>query len=61
MALFVDFPNSVPGRWYAIALANKLAGVDFDPADADMHITFNTDYASMFYYGVDGKPPIQPG
>jgi hypothetical protein len=54
-----DWPNApVPGCWYAIALANKLAGVDFDPSDADMHITFNTDYASTFYYGVDGKPPI---
>lgn len=53
-----NFPNGVPNHWYAIALANKLAGVDHDPSSADMHITFNSDYASMFYYGVDGNPPI---
>jgi hypothetical protein len=56
-AIVRDFPNSVPNRWYAVALANKLAGVDFYPTKADMHINFNSDYASMFYYGVDGKPP----
>ena len=54
---YVDVPNGVPGRIYAVALANKLAGHDLDPGEADMHITFNTDYASTFYYGVDGQPP----
>lgn len=56
ISIWRDFTNSVPGRWYAVALANKLAGEDLDPTQADMEITFNTDYASMFYYGVDGHP-----
>ena len=55
-SIWRDFPNGQPGKWYVVALANKLAGTDLDPAAADMHITFNTDYADMFYYGVDGNP-----
>jgi hypothetical protein len=57
-ALYVNVPNGQPNTVYVVALANKLVGYDIEPGVADMHITFNTDYASTFYYGVDGNPPI---
>jgi hypothetical protein len=57
-AVYVNVPNGKPNTMYVVALANKLIGHDLEPGVADMSITFNTDYASTFYYGVDGKPPI---
>ncbi len=41
--------------WYAIALANKLAGSDLDPGNPDMNASFNSDM--NWYYGTDGQTP----
>lgn len=41
--------------WYAASLANSLHGSDLDPANADMHITYNSNFS--WYYGVDADPP----
>ena len=41
--------------WYVGSLANALAGVDLDPGEFDMHITYNSEFA--WYYGMDGVTP----
>jgi hypothetical protein len=46
----------VADTWYTGALANALYGSDLSPADADMHITFNSNFP--WYYGTDGNPPL---
>lgn len=59
-----DFPNvPVAGTWYHIALANKLAGVDLDPANNDIQAFFNSSIngsssclgGRTWYYGFDGN------
>jgi hypothetical protein len=52
-----DFPNApVPGTWYAIALANKLAGFDLIP-DGPSSDDINANFSSTFdfYLGLDGN------
>src|SRR5579872_6753602 len=56
-----NFPNAPqPNVWYPIALANKFAGSDLDPANADISAVFNSDLgngvcfgATGWYYGLD--------
>lgn len=49
-----DFPNApLPGTWYHIALANKLAGVDLLPANDDINANFSTNF--NFYLGLDNN------
>ena len=51
-----DFPNAPRADvWYAISLANALAGSDLNTTDFDMHITYNLTYP--WYYGTDGNTP----
>jgi hypothetical protein len=58
------FPNApLASTWYVIALVNKLAGVDRDPANNDITATFNTALdddpnclsGADWYYGYDGN------
>lgn len=54
-----------PNTWYPAALANALAGVDLNPAAADIGATFNSAIngdagclgGASWYYGFDGNPP----
>lgn len=49
-----DFPNApLPGTWYHVALANKLAGVDLLPANDDINANFSTNF--NFYLGLDNN------
>ncbi|HEY7546717.1 MAG TPA: PA domain-containing protein [Blastocatellia bacterium] len=49
-----DFPNApLPGTWYHVALANKLAGVDLIPANDDINANFSTNF--NFYLGLDNN------
>ncbi len=49
-----DFPNApLPGTWYHIALANKLAGVDLIPTNDDINVNFSTNF--NFYLGLDNN------
>ncbi len=56
-----NFPNAPEANvWYPIALANKLAGSDLDPGNADISAAFNSDLgngvcfgATGWYYGLD--------
>jgi uncharacterized repeat protein (TIGR01451 family) len=41
--------------WYAASLANALAGLDLEPSNFDMHITYNRYFS--WYYGTDGATP----
>ena len=56
-----DFPNApFPNTWYQQSLANRLAGVDLNPEDNDVNITFNSNLCKpgcvfCWYYGVDGN------
>lgn len=51
-----NFTNApYPNVWYSVSLANALAGQDLDPANADMHITYNKDFS--WYYLTDGQTP----
>jgi hypothetical protein len=53
-----DFPNApVPGTWYHVALANKLAGVDLIPAGDDINANFSTNF--NFYLGLDNNHGAQ--
>lgn len=54
-----DFANApLPGTWYHIALANKLAGVDLNPANDDINANFSTNF--NFYLGLDNNHGTQP-
>jgi len=67
----MNFPGAPRlNTWYVAALANKLSGVDLNPApslvvsDSDMDAVFNSDLdgdtvlgTSHWYYGLDGNPP----
>jgi len=58
-----DFAGApIAGHWYHQALANKLAGTDLAPANADISAVFNTTLDGgtclgglVWYYGVDGN------
>lgn len=51
-----DFENApLPGTWYHIALANKLAGVDLIPATDDINVNFSSSF--NFYLGLDNNAP----
>jgi hypothetical protein len=45
-----------PDRWYAEALANRLAGVDLGPGNADINATMSSAFAN-WYFGTDGNTP----
>lgn len=54
VSVFRDFPNApLPGTWYHVALANKLAGVDLNPASDDINANFSTNF--NFYLGLDNN------
>jgi len=54
VSVFREFPNApFPGTWYHVALANKLAGVDLNPASDDISANFSTNF--NFYLGLDGN------
>jgi hypothetical protein len=50
-----DYPGLMPGTWYAVALANKIGGVDRLPGNFDIHASFNSGFG--WYYGTDGNAP----
>jgi len=59
--LFHDFVGApVANTYYAVALANSLAGMDLDPGNDDITATFNSvigagcAFAKTWYYGLDG-------
>ena len=60
-----DFTNAgFASTWYHIALANKRAGTDLAPANADVSATFNSSVdtgclgaGSHYYYGLDNATP----
>lgn len=64
-SVFRDFAGAPrPATWYPSALADRLAGVDLEPTDVDVTLTFNSDTdgdtflgTSHFYYGFDAAPP----
>ncbi|MGH7726663.1 MAG: PA domain-containing protein [Candidatus Eiseniibacteriota bacterium] len=56
-----DFANApFPGTWYHVALANRLADFDLNPALQDINTTFNVSIGGAtclpqgWYYGFDG-------
>ena len=52
---FRDFAGAPrAGTWYASALADRLAGMDLDPGELDLHIQFNSDVDTPNVYGNDG-------
>ncbi len=44
------------GTFYTASLANSLNGTDLDSSNADMHITYNSQF--NWYYGTDGNPSV---
>ena len=51
-----DFHNAPRANtWYQGSLANSLAGIDLDPSNPDMYITYNSLFS--WYYGTDGNVP----
>lgn len=62
--IFSDFKGAPrAATWYSSALANKLAGEDLEPGEADIAASFTTaldDGSCLFpkkwYYGLDAKP-----
>jgi cysteine-rich repeat protein len=61
MASFHDFVGApFANTWYAVALANSLAGMDLDPGVDDIAATFNSvvgagcAFSKTWYYGLDG-------
>jgi hypothetical protein len=56
--LFRDFSGAPRSNtYYPVALANKLAGFDIDPANGDITANFNSTFPS-WYYGTDGNTPL---
>jgi hypothetical protein len=54
VGLVRDFPGApLPGTWYYNALANKLAGIDLNPAADDINANFSTNF--NFYLGLDNN------
>lgn len=65
---FRDFPGApLAGTWYHAALANSIAGVDLDPATADIQTQFNLNLdadpnclgGNGWYYGFDHNEGLQ--
>ena len=57
--VFRDFPNApLPGTWYHVALANKLAGFDLAAATDDINANFSTNF--NFYLGLDNNHGALP-
>ena len=55
--LFANFTGApMADTWYPVALANRIAGTDLDPADVDIAAVFNSAF-SGWYFGTDGNPP----
>lgn len=62
---FANFSGAEFGRtFYHVALANKRAARDLDPANDDIITNFNSELGRPgclegggFYYGLDGRPP----
>ena len=60
---FSDFAGApLPNTVYPVALANKFAGVDLDPANSDLRARFNINLGNAgcltgtsFYLGLDGN------
>src|SRR5581483_4572361 len=52
VANFANAPRS--DVWYPIALANKFAGTDLDPANADISAVFNKDLGNGTCFGTTG-------
>ena len=59
---FVGAPQA--STWYAVALANALAGTDLDPFAVDIDARFNSDVGTAgclssgsWYHGLDGATP----
>lgn len=60
-----DFPGApLPGMYYVVALANRLARQDLNGATSEIRATFNSDIGtpgcftdSPWYYGLDNDPP----
>ncbi|HEX2268683.1 MAG TPA: PA domain-containing protein [Pyrinomonadaceae bacterium] len=48
----------LPNTWYHVALANKLAGVDLNPANDDINANFSTNF--NFYLGLDNNHGTRP-
>ncbi len=57
-ALFRDFPNAPrPNTWYAVAVAEKLAGTDLNgTSNADIDANFSSAVGN-WYFGTDGNTP----
>jgi len=57
-ALYRDFGGApVPGTWYPVALAEKLAGGNVNhPDSSEINANFNSTQPS-WYFGTDGNPP----
>ncbi len=62
--VWTDFAGAlIPNTWYHVALANKLASVDLNPALYDINATFNSNIngsptclgGRSWYYGYDGN------
>lgn len=54
---FRDFAGAPRGgTWYPVALANKLAGKDLDPANVDIVARFSSVFPN-WYFGTDGNTP----
>jgi hypothetical protein len=52
-----DFPQAPQSStWYAVALANKLAGTDLNGATEEIDASFNSNF-SDWYFGTDGQTP----
>ena len=55
-SIYRDFSGApLANTWYSSSLANALKGVDLDPSQFDMHITYNRNFT--WYYGTDGATP----
>ncbi|MEZ5422647.1 MAG: FG-GAP-like repeat-containing protein [Pyrinomonadaceae bacterium] len=60
-----DFASApVPGTWYSVALANKLAGTPLNLSNPEINAQFNSDVdngclgsGSRFYYGLNNSTP----
>lgn len=53
--VYTDFVGApIPDTWYVAALANRLAGADLSPGEAEISARFNSACIS-FYYGLDGN------
>jgi hypothetical protein len=63
ISIFQNFANArFPNTWHSVALANKLAGSDLDPLNADIRARFNSNLGtpgclegSPFYLGLDNN------